>query len=462
MRPCILALVATSAVSAESLPPILDYYPECYNKPAQSLQFSSKLDTKGKLIDLGTDPRFAEVLTQLQMAAAKRNAQALSIEDLKKIYPVLSKVGYEGEQSVELKITATLYNFCSDNNKLSSESAPYNAQGQKVIKTARLVSIASQQIVIEKPSTEPLYKEPESYQVSLQQGVAGVAPGQTKAEVKALFGHPSVMIQLQNNGELWSYGRKLWLKFDDKLQWISTDSDLLSTEGLNSIELVDGYDNSDWTIEGKVRLKSPLTELQTQLPNAFRPSGELQLSRQLKQHNLTLNYQHLKNYKTNTTETLLMNFTLADGVKTPAEIPEYPVAAVADWLKQASQNPELGIESLKQQQVPLHQFERGIKGNWIAAGNHLLVQYQDQQHSRLNKIQVGASIFMRQANSTEVKQLLQAAGFPLTKAEFMTRYPEASDSGYEVSLYSDTVSIIASFSSEDAKAQIEKLELTLM
>ena len=157
-----------------------------------------------------------------------------------------------------------------------------------------------------------------------------------------------------------------------------------------------------------------------------------------------------------------MNFTLADGVKTPAEIPEYPVAAVADWLKQASQNPELGIESLKQQQVPLHQFERGIKGNWIAAGNHLLVQYQDQQHSRLNKIQVGASIFMRQANSTEVKQLLQAAGFPLTKAEFMTRYPEASDSGYEVSLYSDTVSIIASFSSEDAKAQIEKLELTLM
>jgi hypothetical protein len=122
----------------------------------------------------------------------------------------------------------------------------------------------------------------------------------------------------------------------------------------------------------------------------------------------------------------------------------------------------LGIESLKQQQVPLHQFERGLNGNWIAAGNHLLVQYQDQLHSRLNKVLVGDSIFMRQDDPTEVKQLLQAAGFPLTKAEFMSRYPDASDSGYEVSVYSDTLSIIASFSSEDDKAQIEKLELTLL
>jgi hypothetical protein len=462
MRLSFLAFVATSAVSAESLPPILDYYPECYSKPVQSLQFSSKLDTKGKLVDLGTDPRFAEVLTQLQKAAAERNAQALSIEDLKKIYPILGQVGYEGEQSVELKITATLYSFCPDNNKLRSQSTPYNAQGQKVIKTAKLVSIASQQIVIEKPSIEPLYKEPESYLVSLQHGIAGVSPGQTKAEIKTLFGHPSVTIQLQNNSELWGYGRKIWLKFDEKLQWISTDSELLSTEGLNSIELVDGYDNSDWTVEGKVRLKSHLAELQTQLPDQFRPSGELQLTRQHNQRSLTLNYQQLKNYTTNTTETLLMDFTLADGAKIPAKVPQYPVAAVADWLKQAMQNHELGVETLKQQQVPLHQFERGLNGNWIAAGNHLLLQYQDQAHSRLSKVQVGESVFLQRDDPTEIKQLLKAAGFPLTKAEFMTRYPDASDSGYEVSVYRDTHSIIASFSSEDDKAQIEKLELTLL
>jgi hypothetical protein len=330
-----------------------------------------------------------------------------------------------------------------------------------VVKTTTLFSLASPQIVIQKPSTEPLYKEPESYLVSLQHGIAGVSPGQTKAEVKNLFGHPSVTIQLQNNGELWGYGRKIWLKFDEKLQWISTDSELLSTEGLNSIELVDGYDNSDWAVEGKVRLKSHLTELQTKLPDQFRPSGELQLTRQHNQRSLTLNYQQLKNYTANTTETLLMDFTLADGAKTPAKVPQYPVAVVADWLKQATQNPELGLETLKQQQVPLHQFERGLSGNWIAAGNHLLLQYQDQTQSRLSKVQVGESVFLKQDDPTETKQLLRAAGFLLTKAEFMTRYPDASDSGYEISVYRDTHSIVASFSSEDDKSQIEKLELTL-
>lgn len=461
MRLSFLALVVTSAVSAESLPPILDYYPECYSEPAQSLQFSRKLHTKGEQVDLSSDPRFAEILTQLQRTAAERNAQALSIKDIKKIYPSLGQKGYKSEQSVELKITATLYNFCPDNNKLSSQSAPYNAQGQKVVKTTTLFSLASPQIVIQKPSTEPLYKEPESYLVSLQHGIAGVSPGQTKAEVKNLFGHPSVTIQLQNNGELWGYGRKIWLKFDEKLQWISTDSELLSTEGLNSIELVDGYDNSDWAVEGKVRLKSHLTELQTKLPDQFRPSGELQLTRQHNQRSLTLNYQQLKNYTANTTETLLMDFTLADGAKTPAKVPQYPVAVVADWLKQATQNPELGLETLKQQQVPLHQFERGLSGNWIAAGNHLLLQYQDLTQSRLSKVQVGESVFLKQDDPTETKQLLKAAGFLLTKAEFMTRYPDASDSGYEISVYRDTHSIVASFSSEDDKSQIEKLELTL-
>jgi hypothetical protein len=317
MRLCILALVATSAVSAESLPPILDYYPECYTKPAQSLQFDTKLATKGKLVDLGTDPRFTEILTQVQQAAAERNAQALIIEDLKKIYPIFGKVGYEGEQSVELKITATLVHFCPDNTRLSSQSARYNSKGMRVFKIVTLVSVPPQQLVVEKSSNEAIYKGPDNYLVSIRQGIAGVVPGQTKAEVKALFGHPSVLIQLQDNGELWGYGRKLWLKFGDKLQWISTDSDLLSTEGLNSIEVVDGYDNSDWAVEGKVRLKSHLTELQQQLPDQFRSSGELQLTQQHNQRSLTLNYQQLKNYTTNTTETLLMNFTLANGAKTP-------------------------------------------------------------------------------------------------------------------------------------------------
>lgn len=462
MRLCILALATTWAVSAESLPPILDYYPDCYNKPAQSLQFNSKLDTKGKFVDLGTDPGFAGILTQLKRAAAERNAEALIIENLDKIYPMVGKVGYEGEQSVELKISATLYSFCPDNHKLSNRSAPYNAQGQKVLKTAKLVSIDSQQIVIEKTTTEPVYKDPANYLVSAEQGIAGVLPGQTQAEVKALLGQPSVMIQLQDNGELWSYGRKLWLKFDEKLQWISTSSDLLSTEGLNSIELVDGYDNSDWSIEGKVRLRSPLIQLQTQLPTRFRPSGELQLTRQANQYHLTLNYQQLKNYKANTTETLLMDFTLAEGAKIPAKVPQYSATAVVTWLKQALQKPELDIQSLKQQQVPLHQFERGLNGHWIAAGNHLLVQYQDQQQSRLNKVLIGNSIFLQQGDPAEIKQLLKATGAPLTKAEFIKSYPDAADSGYEVSVYSDTHSLIASFSSEDANAALEKLELTLM
>lgn len=459
MRFPILFLLFSTAVSAESLPPILDYYPACFDEPAQSLLFNSKMDTKGQLVDLGTDPRFSEVLRQLQLEAAAKDAQALTIESIDKTYPILGKVRYEGDQSVDLKITAKLFRFCKNNIALSKQQPPYNALGQKIIMTSTIVSIDAQQIVIEKPVKEPVYKDPDNYIVSLDQGVAGVIPGQTKSSVLALLGSPSAVIKLQNSAELWGYGRKIWLKFDEHLQWISTDSDLLSTEGLNNLDIVDTFDNSDWSIEGKIRLKTELTALQQQLPSQFQKSGAFELVKKQNQRSLTLDYQQLKNYNTNTTETLLINFTLAEGEKTQAKVPDYSAAALSNWLKLATQTQDTDIEKLKQQQIPLHQFTRGIKGSWIAAGNHLLLQYQEKM---LTKVRIGGSVFKQESNKTELRQLVLAAGFPVTKAQFQAKYPDAVDSGYELTLYKGTQSIVAGFSSEEANAQIESLELTLI
>lgn len=459
MRFSIFFLFFSAVVSAEPLPPILDFYPECSSTAPQLLVFSSKMDTKGELVDLGTDPRFSELLKQLQTEAAAKNAQALTIENIDKTYPMLGKVRYEGDQSVDLKITAKLFNFCQENTALSKQQPPYNALGQKVIATTNIVSIDAQQIVIEKVIKAPVYKEPDNHLVSLEQGIAGVIPGQTKSEIITLLGSPSVAIQLKNAGELWGYGRKIWLKFDEHLEWISTDSGLLSTEGLNNIDVVDAFDNSDWSIEGKVRLKTELVELQQKLPSQFQKTGELQMTKQQSQRRLTLDYQKLKNYSANTTQTLLMNFTLSDGSKTGPKVPDYSAKALSSWLTQATQQPESAEEKLKQLQIPLHRFERGIKGSWIAAGNHLLLQYQGKV---LTKIRVGGSIFKQQGDNTELSQLVLAAGFPITKAQFQAKYPDALDSGYELTVYEGTQSIVAGFASEDENAPIESLELTLI
>src|SRR3990167_595232 len=170
MRFPILFLLFSTAVSAESLPPILDYYPSCFDQPTQSLLFTGKMDTKGQLVDLGTDPRFSEVLRQLQIEAAAKDAQALTIESIDKIYPILGKVRYEGDQSVDLKITAKLFRFCQNNTALSKQQPPYNALGQKIIMTSTIVSIDAQQIIIEKAVKEPICKDPDNYIVSLEQG----------------------------------------------------------------------------------------------------------------------------------------------------------------------------------------------------------------------------------------------------------------------------------------------------
>ncbi len=61
------------SVSRSRLPPILDFYPECYAETPSSLTFTSdKITTKHKLINLETDPRYAEILKQLQAKAASQ------------------------------------------------------------------------------------------------------------------------------------------------------------------------------------------------------------------------------------------------------------------------------------------------------------------------------------------------------------------------------------------------------
>ncbi len=100
-------------------------------------------------------------------------------------------------------------------------------------------------------------------------------------------------IQLQD-GELWSYGRTLWLKFAEQLQWVSTNPELMSTEGFNTVDIVDAYDNSLWSIEGEVTLKTPLTELEQKLPSQFHQTDEQQFVKKNKQFNLVLDYRKSK------------------------------------------------------------------------------------------------------------------------------------------------------------------------
>lgn len=461
MRILLLFLLASTTVSAEAeLPPILDFYPECYAETPSSLTFTSdKIVTKHKLINLETDPRYAEILKQLQAKAASQNAQALTIEKVEKIEKIQNTTGAlrpKAPYSLEVKITAKLVSFCSNNTALGMQQPPYNAQGHKINVISRVMS-SDTTIIFAKPPEDAVYKTPENYVVSLDQGVAGVKPGQTRSVVNSLLGDPSVKIQLQD-GELWSYGRTLWLKFAEQLQWVSTNPELMSTEGFNTIDIVDAYDNSLWSIEGEVTLKTPLTELEQKLPSQFRQTDEQQFVKKNKQFNLVLDYRKSKKYHIDPSRTILSDFTLAKGDKTIAKVPSYPATALAAWLQQAVKTPDISINTL-QNQIPLHQFDRGTKGSWVAAGNYLLLQYKD---NRLTKVLIADSLFKQKTDTTEFLQLVNAAAIPATRAQFMAKYPDAIESGYDLTFYQGARSVVASFNSEDKDAQIERLELTLI
>ena len=102
-------------------------------------------------------------------------------------------------------------------------------------------------------------------------------------------------------------------------------------------------------------------------------------------------------------------------------------------------------------------MHKGIDGSWLVAGNYLSLQYS---HDRLAKLRLGESMF-GQHNAKELQQLVVAAGYPLTKAEFMTKSPDAFDSGHEIQLYLDNKTLVAVFNSESDAAVIKELVLTL-
>ncbi|MBU1620414.1 MAG: hypothetical protein KJ556_08865 [Gammaproteobacteria bacterium] len=447
----------SATLAAAPLPDILDYYPECFSEHTDPAVVSARLKTDDPMAGLSAVPGFRQLLQQLQEQAAASGAETLTIEKIEKSAPVKFQNRYNDGHTATIKISAKLLNYCADNKTLSDSQPPYNSMGQKIIKSTKLISIAAKQLVIQHEAPADLYKDPANYIVSVQQGVAGVLPGKSKTQVMALLGQPSVQIQLNNQQQMWGYGRKLWLTFADTLLWISTDPDLLSNYALNRIDLRDAYDNSSWSIEGKVPLKSQESTVLATLPGQFKKQAGYWVQQQ-SQLKLALQFESFKNNNSNTTEQLLTGFTLSGADKTAVTTATYSSEPIQNWLEQLKDSPDPGsdLKSL-QSQVPVHQLHRGIDGSWLVAGNYLSLQYS---HNRLAKLRLGQSMF-GQHNTKELHQLIVAAGYPLTKAEFMARYPDAFDSGYEIQLYQEDKTLVAVFNSEAETAVIEELVLTL-
>ncbi|MDR7121864.1 hypothetical protein [Rheinheimera soli] len=453
----VLSGLFSATLAAAPLPEILDYYPECFSGQTELAVASVRLKTDDPIAGLSAAPGFQQLLQQLQQKAAASGAEALTIEKIEKSAPVQFQNRHNDDHTATVKVSAKLLHYCADNKTLSERQPPYNSSGNKIIKSTKLISIAAKQIVIQHDTPADLYKDPANYIVSVQQGVAGVLPGQSKAQVMALLGQPSIQIQLNNQQQMWGYGRKLWLTFADTLLWISTDSDLLSNYALNRIDLRDAYDNTNWSIEGKVPLKSRESVVLATLPGQFQKQAGY-LVQQQNQRQLALQFESFKNNNSNTTEQLLTGFTLSGAEKTAATTATYSSQPIQNWLQQLKGSPDPGsdLNSL-QSQVPVHQLHRGTDGSWLLVGNYLSLQYS---HERLAKLHLGESMF-GQHDTKELHQLIVAAGYPLTKAEFMTKYPDAFDSGYELQLYLDDKTLVAVFNSEAETAVIEELTLTL-
>jgi hypothetical protein len=449
----VLSGLFSATLAAAPLPEILDYYPECFSGQTELAVVSARLKTDDPMAGLSAVAGFQQLLQQLQQQAAASGAEALTIEKIDKSAPVQFQKRYNDGHTATVKISAKLLHYCADNKTLSERQPPYNSMGQKIIKSTKLLSIAAKQIVIQHDAPVDLYKDPANYIVSVQQGVAGVLPGQSKAQVMALLGQPSVQIQLNNQQQMWGYGRKVWLTFADTLLWISTDSDLLSNYALNRIDLRDAYDNTNWSIEGKVPLKSRESLVLAKLPGQFQKQAGY-LVQQQNQLKLALQFESFKNNNSNTTEQLLTGFTLSGAEKTAAGMATYSSQQLEHWLQRLSANSD--VISLPAQ-IPVHQLHRGTDGSWLLVGNYLSLQYS---HDRLAKLHLGESMF-GQHDTKELHQLIVAAGYPLTKAEFMTKYPDAFDSGYELQLYLDDKTLVAVFNSEAGTAVIEELVLTI-
>ncbi|RHW75687.1 hypothetical protein [Colwellia sp. RSH04] len=297
--------------ASDTLPYILNYY------PASDYEVLKSYSAKKKTYEPSSKKTNSELINKLRIKAASVGADAVILVS-KRVKKVLNPTqSYNKRSSTPFSEYSVIYEadlirYDKKAFKLSSTATPYNEEGLKQIKTISNTTRIETKFVFMPPTVHKLHRpEVTTNEVSIKEGVYGIALSTPYKEVNNILGDPSVELKISDEELILGYGRNHWFHFkNNELVMIQTDSAPLSFTLLNEIPLLDFYDDKNWSINGLLERNDSLEKVQQALGSDVKLNKNNQVIINQNNTDLTLHFDYSRDDETNKKHYFLTGFTL--------------------------------------------------------------------------------------------------------------------------------------------------------
>ena len=299
-----------AALASQSLPSVLNYYPTSKYEVIKT--YSAKKKTN-KPFDIKTTKG---LINKLRKKADAIGADAVIIVDkhVNKTHSSSKSYGNGQEPLSEFYVTyeAELIKKAEGDFNTGSKVTPYNNEGFKQIKTISNTTRIETKFVFMPPTVHKLHRpEVTTNEVSIKEGVYGIALSTPYKEVNNILGDPSVELKISDEELILGYGRNHWFHFkNNELVMIQTGSSPLSFTLLHEIPLLDFYDDKNWSINGILERKASLEQVQQVLGTDVKLNKNNQVIINQNNTDLTLHFNYSRDDETNKKHYFLTDFIL--------------------------------------------------------------------------------------------------------------------------------------------------------
>ncbi|QQX82056.1 hypothetical protein JK628_09715 [Shewanella sp. KX20019] len=450
---------------------IVDYKPNCIVEILAPITFNKTALKYQYLGPIEESPAFALALQQLRQDATALGADVMLFTKIRNNKISVTnrtrrKTGAKirTETSLKMHFEAQPYTLCKDDRSFSNERAPYRADGYVLQTMQHQYTLTSKIITPKKPIeiAQAITLPPAN--ISLATGVYDINLGASTAQTAKKLGPPSIILTLEKNEKIWGYGRHLWFTYSaDKLKSVSSELALLTGAGRNSIGFRDGFDDTNWQIEGKVAQKSPIEQVRKSLSQHDIKETVEQITMTQKQQRLILQFDKFHPTTRDNPVTLLTNFTYSSDISEPKKQIMPPLTAAQEqWLYKHLQPDNVELLTLPNLLKQIPQANKiniaNDKKQWWLVGNNVQLQFHDME---LNQAHISESLFT-DSNSDAFFQSVKSLQLPLDKQGMLAFYKDANDNYDEVDITREHFNLIAKFESEEDDAIVYDLVFTYL
>ncbi len=268
----VLSAVAASSSYAETetLPPVLNFYPDCEFKIIDNVSLKRNVRTTGEsmnsMLSAGqslqekVDRATQKLITRVREQAKEQGANAVIL--MKKSFPPATTVK-SGITYKPVVIEAQLIEDCAP-MVAGTKATPLNKDGIKQTGFT-IAERKTRKITFEIKPPSKGSKRPDLLNSSVGlDGAFGIELGFTGEQVTEVLGAPSLTMSFGKNQNILSYGRNTWLRFvDNALVEITSNSRWLSRDIVNLIEADERFDQP-WQVDGQLQQEAEIESLDKQ------------------------------------------------------------------------------------------------------------------------------------------------------------------------------------------------------